>query len=650
MVCAGVGKVVLFVWLISEVYYVEAFRCNNGKLIGDQQFCDRIDDCGDLSDETFGCDSDSPRTGWFRCEQDHYTIVVIRQRCDMKADCQDGSDERNCGDQITIENCTIHNGKYLCKDRSRCIDFEYTCDFRLDCDDGSDENQDNCAKYESSFNSCASCPHFCVPTPNGPECACNSSTYESSELCKQIEDCTLSDTRCDQFCSKYRSRTKCFCHEDYYLDAHNECRTNVSYGNILIYSTATKIKSLNKTSAQLQVLQHGVNCTALTAANDFIYFATFDSKNRKGHVVKSLIRTTKSDVVLESGSYVTSIAVDWITNNIYFTTNESLSVCSNNGRICAEINVCKVDYVALAPEFGWMYFSQQTDYVDERLIIRSNMDGSDRRILTDGSYQFPVVLAVDEITETVYWHETITMRLHLTSFQGTRKQVFGKLFVTFNAFEGYLFGSIGDNEIYKSRWNTHARPIYHNDGSTKTVKLIFAYNPLLLHAGKVKNPCALASCNGLCVLSSSSTARGLNYSCICENFTPSNSNRWCQHSPSSVSDFGSPLNHQCNLALEKPALVSPATESHPATKFPQSFVTKKDDELQIPIGKPTISTILSLDPRAESMLSILVVEGAISVIILSILTVISSYTFYVIYREYVRKPHREVNVTELMDM
>ncbi|XP_065216128.1 low-density lipoprotein receptor-related protein 2-like [Planococcus citri] len=529
MIGASVGKVVFFVWLISEVG-IEAFRCKDERLLNDYSFCNGAYDCEDRSDETYGCDRDSCGAGKFRCNAS--TCIDVRFRCDLKGDCRDGSDEINCGNLTTEDNCVTRNGKYLCRDKSRCIEFKYACDGTCHCDDCSDENKDNCTRYANS-GLCLSCKDFCLPTPNGPECTCDSITYESSRLCRGFSDCTGLSTSnaCDQFCGEYRSKVECFCNKNYLLrDDGQTCQSRVSNDNILVYSTATKIKARIGYYYSEQVLKNDVNCTALSAAHDFVLFATFNSKKGQGRIVKTSIRAAKPDEIIKSGSYVTSIAVDWITNNTYFTSNESLSVCASNGQICARIGICNVDYVALAPEFGWMYFSQQVDHIDERLIIRSNMDGSDRNILTDGSYKFPLSLAVDEIVEMVYWYETKSDMLHSVSFFGTKKKTWHLLdsheypYFTFKAFEGYVYFTLNhDDKIYKSWWKTGS--IYrnqadqvHTDESTTVVRHIYPYNPLLQRAEKASNPCALASCDGLCLLSRSSTTLGLTHSCVCEHF------------------------------------------------------------------------------------------------------------------------------------
>lgn len=50
------------------------------------------------------------------------------------------------GDETDIDNCTLQNGKYLCEDQLKCIDFKYACDDRCNCLDCSDEST-QCFKF-----------------------------------------------------------------------------------------------------------------------------------------------------------------------------------------------------------------------------------------------------------------------------------------------------------------------------------------------------------------------------------------------------------------------------------------------------------------------------------------------------------------------
>lgn len=71
----------------------------------------------------------------------------------------------------------------------------------------------------------------------------------------------------------------------------------------------------------------------------------------------------------------------------------------------------------------WMFYTQNIDGETERLIMKSNMDGSEESVLLDVNFYYFISLAVDEWTETVYWLETFSKKLHSVSMYGSNKRV-----------------------------------------------------------------------------------------------------------------------------------------------------------------------------------------------------------------------------------
>ena len=80
-------------------YEDNVFKCGNGRCVNYKQLCNRIDDCGDLSDEL-----DCPQH--MICERTinstNPQIIHVKDACDGKVDCFDWSDECNdsCGREI----------------------------------------------------------------------------------------------------------------------------------------------------------------------------------------------------------------------------------------------------------------------------------------------------------------------------------------------------------------------------------------------------------------------------------------------------------------------------------------------------------------------------------------------------------------------
>ncbi|XP_056642016.1 serine protease nudel-like [Diorhabda sublineata] len=96
-------------------------RCNNGICVPKSKFCDRNDDCGDLSDEPDVCDCKS-----------YLELTNPEKICDGIVHCMDRTDE---DPQI----CPCKPNSFNCSNSNLCISNDMVCDGTPDCPIGSDE-------------------------------------------------------------------------------------------------------------------------------------------------------------------------------------------------------------------------------------------------------------------------------------------------------------------------------------------------------------------------------------------------------------------------------------------------------------------------------------------------------------------------------
>ncbi|XP_065210742.1 low-density lipoprotein receptor-related protein 1-like [Planococcus citri] len=456
MIWENICVVFSFLLAIADINYanlnnLKTFRCANGKYISGKSICNGNNtDCGerDRSDEFSACDKICG-PGKFKCVGDR-TCLNFTAYCNTIKDCADGSDEHRCGNEVRINDCHFHERKFLCYDKLKCLDLEYTCDDNCNCFDCSDEGE-NCTK-------------------------------------------------------------------------------TVPHGHLLVYSTPSRIKVLNLTTNHLNIIENLVEVATLTAAHDYIYFTKYQDDSRR--LYKISISSKNTSEVLQWNEPITSVSIDYITNNIYFSTERAVLVCTReHKKSCEHILMSRdASNVALAPRSGMLFFTRRASQGDKKFIYKAGMDGTEEDIAVDGTFSDPVSLTVDESTETLYWLEKQENKIHSIRYTGGSDQLIksvehggnnstASITVLQNK---VLFAKNQDNKITSLEGSQEFTPFYA-DVKTLSIEWLYAYNPLQNKIAKMMNPCSTNPCNesddDLCVLRPSSS-NSLNSTCL-ERYIPS---------------------------------------------------------------------------------------------------------------------------------
>ena len=221
----------------SDKSDAQCFRCADGKSWVKK--CDGFDDCGDWSDEIATLCDNCSEDHLFECKWDgqSYCLDKAKYLCNGRVDCDDGSDELTsvCGECRDQENDCLDSErecldpeKFGCEwyGQSVCVDKTiHWCDGIADCDDGSDEAQcgaclDSDGEFECKWYGTSVCLRKSKYQCDGRMEDCDDAVDEDPHLCGNCDDP-------EKFECNVRGQILCLLKAKYQCDGMIDCEDGI---------------------------------------------------------------------------------------------------------------------------------------------------------------------------------------------------------------------------------------------------------------------------------------------------------------------------------------------------------------------------------------------------------------------------------------
>ncbi|XP_072243174.1 vitellogenin receptor Yl [Leuresthes tenuis] len=515
-------------------------RCTSGQCVSATMHCDGHPDCWDHSDEE-DCTKVPDCATKHHCPQSKECLVQ-EWICDGDQDCKDGTDEKDC----PVDSLNCGDFQWLCKSKTKCIPAPWRCDGMKDCDDGSDETDcgmvtclphefqcgsqecldqvlvcngiTNCADGSDEGGSCQitcaeadneRCTQGCYSTPQGMRCHCAAGykLLEDGLTCGDVDECEGQTSGvCSHLCINTPGSYQCDCHPGFIMEAGgHQCK--ITGEPFLLSSVQTDLYLYGLRSGSLDILSSSAKKSILSLDYDWkdqkVFWVSVDTDTIKW---SSLDQKSTGTVV--KGVRADSVAVDWLGRNLYWIDGvdnqivaiklAKTSVKSLDRSIILDEDLDQPRSLVLLPPKGLMFWTEIGSIVK---IERAGMDGSDRKAVVNSSLGWPGGIAVDTISDRIYWTDERLRVIGSATLDGDNLQIL-QMKETTNPFSVAVFNDM----LYWSDAKRRLVQAAKLSGKNHQVILKRLRQPFavkIIHPTlqmDTGSPCKKTACSHMCVL------------------------------------------------------------------------------------------------------------------------------------------------------
>lgn len=419
------------------------FQCDNNLCVYLSDICDGSDDCGDGSDENtnmcanFKCDT----TRRFQCA--NHKCIAKYQLCDGIDNCGDGSDENNmtmCASRVRPCDAIT---EYTCANK-KCIERTKLCDFADDCGDSSDEL--GCHHNKPCLDSNkGGCSHYCHNiTEGGYICACYPGyiiSQNNRKHCEDINECVTGQHQCSQLCTNLNGTYSCSCRQGFELSDNRSgvCRA-VDTNMMILFANGPGIRAYDPYDKQeIEVIANEKRVQALDfdPRSEYVFWIDgYDNSIKRSYMVNAKDGQVKigyaQDLNIKSESGLTSLAMDWISGNLYWTEFDSsgttlfgrVMVSKADGRYRRSLITVGLEIptsIVVDPELGKAIWA---DAGSQPKIEIAWMDGDRRKQLVSDRIGQPIALTIDySMQHVLYWADSKLNTIESIEQDGSNRKI-----------------------------------------------------------------------------------------------------------------------------------------------------------------------------------------------------------------------------------